>query len=114
MYALNDKNFTLKAILDYIAPIKSVTLKDQEDQTPWIDLELAQTRNKRDMFYKTWTNILQMDPEVTKQETRKIHEDYQECKAKYQTLYRKQMKIKRRSTSRKRRHISILPNHIFQ
>ena len=79
----------LLCVLDHIAPLKNIKVKDKEDQTPWVDLELAILKNKRDIYYSLWCESFNNDQMSAK--TRAFHETYSEYKASYQSTYRNKM-----------------------
>ena len=82
---------TIAAIVDYIAPLKNVKIKDKIDQTPWVDLELAILKNKRDKCYtlldKAKTNL---NASCTT-DILFLQSSFDELKSSYQKLYRNKM-----------------------
>ena len=60
----------------FIAPLKTVKLKDKEDQTPWVDLKLAVDKIKRDKYYFLWKKYKILDEKST--EARKFYAEFLE------------------------------------
>ena len=48
-------------ILDHVAPLKSIKLKEHDNQHPWVDLVLSKLKNSRDEFYTKWSRECEVD-----------------------------------------------------
>jgi hypothetical protein len=77
-------------IIDFIAPLKKIKLKDKVDQTPWVDLNLSMLKNKRDNLYSLWKKYDKIDASSVNSNKYKL--DYQEAKQIYQSQFRLNMK----------------------
>ena len=94
----------LLKIIDKIAPLKSVKIKDKDDQTPWVDLELFQFKNIRYKAYSCCSvelrnivnlralNIMTEENKIKLSELEVNYNEYKKfydySKSNYQRLYR--------------------------
>ena len=76
-------------VINLVAPLRSIKIKDREDQTPWVDLELLVLKNKRDIYYKLWTEAFNRS-EGTFEEIA-LNECFKQHKADYQKMYRNKL-----------------------